>query len=147
MRIAVGLLTCLAAGTLTSAFGDPATPQPATTAAPAESAAERPAGQAPAATAPTAPAATAPAATAPADVAPAAPTAASRDELDQDTRHFLAEGFKPEMHGGQQLYCRKEIVVGSRLSAVKNCGTIKELKLNEQRAQSGMSDSQRQQGH
>lgn len=139
MRIAVGLLICLAAGTLTSAFGDPATPQPATTAAPAESAAERPAGQAPAATAPTA--------TAPADVAPAAPTAASRDELDQDTRHFLAEGFKPEMHGGQQLYCRKEIVVGSRLSAVKNCGTVKELKLNEQRAQSGVSDSQRQQGH
>jgi hypothetical protein len=128
MRIAVGLLTCLAAGALTCAFGDPATPPPATTPAPAASAAGKPTAQAPA-------------------VAPAAAAAASREELDQDTRHFLAEGFKPEIHGGQQLYCRKETVVGSRLSAVKNCGTIGELKLNEQRAKSGVYDAQRQQGH
>lgn len=139
MRIAVGLLTCLAAGALTSAFGDPATPQPATTVAPAESVAEKSDAQAPAALAP--------AAVAPAAAPPAAPAAASTEQLDQDTRHFLAEGFKPEMHGGQQLYCRKEIVVGSRLSAVKNCGTIAELKVSEQRAQSGVSDAQRQQGH
>lgn len=129
MRIAVGLLTCLAAGALTSAFGDPATPQPAATAASAESAAEKPSAQAPAAVAPT-------------TGAPAAPAAASKEELDQDTRHFLAEGFKPEMHGGQQLYCRKETVVGSRLSAVKNCGTLDELRVKEARAQSDVHQSQ-----
>jgi hypothetical protein len=132
MRIAVGLLACLAAGAMTAALADP------------------PSQTAPAAAAPAAPATPAPAATtsAPATsataAAPAAP-AAPKPELDKDTQHFLAEGFKPEMHGGEQVYCRKDTALGSRLAPVKNCGTIEQLKLNEQRSSSGVRDSQRQQ--
>lgn len=129
MRIAVGLLACLAVGALTSAFADP--PNEAQ-AAPA------------ARTAPSAPA-PATAATAPAPEAAAAQATAARAEIDRDTQHFLAEGYKPEMRGGEQVYCRKETALGSRLAPVKNCGTIEQLKLNEQKTKSGVYDAQRQQ--
>jgi hypothetical protein len=62
-----------------------------------------------------------------------------------DTRHFLAQGYKPEMHNGEQIYCRREIAFGSRLTPVKNCGTIEQLKLAEQRARTGVNDAQRNQ--
>jgi hypothetical protein len=74
-----------------------------------------------------------------------APAASGKAELDKDTQHFLAEGYKPEMHGGEQLYCRKETALGSRLAPVKSCGTIEQLKLAEQRTKQGVSDAQRQQ--
>jgi hypothetical protein len=49
------------------------------------------------------------------------------------------------MHGGEQIYCRKETALGSRLAPVKNCGTIEQLKLNEQKTKAGVYDAQRQQ--
>jgi hypothetical protein len=49
------------------------------------------------------------------------------------------------MHGGEQIFCRKETALGSRLAPVKNCGTIEQLKLNEQKTVSGVRDTQRQQ--
>jgi len=126
MRIAVGLLACLGAGALTFALADPSTEgAPTATAAPA----------APAATTP------APAANA----AAAAPVVTVKADIDKDTQHFLALGYKPEMRRGEQIYCRKETALGSRLTPVKNCGTIEQLKLNEQRTKSGVSDAQRQQ--
>ena len=131
MRIAAALLACLGAGALTSALADPA--------------ADAPPGK-PAAT--EAPAAAAPAASA----STAAPQPAASDrtvlnkaELDKDAQHFLAEGYKPEMHNGEQIYCKKETALGSRLTQVKNCGTIEQLKLAEQKTQAGVSDAQRQQ--
>ncbi|HLY51884.1 MAG TPA: hypothetical protein VKQ31_02635 [Steroidobacteraceae bacterium] len=60
-------------------------------------------------------------------------------------RHFLAEGFKPETRGGEEVYCRKEHAIGSRINTVKHCGTIKELKLMEQQTRKGVEESQRQQ--
>jgi hypothetical protein len=130
MRIAVVLLACLAAGALTSASADP---QNEAQAAPAAS------------TAPRAPApAAAPATSAP-DAPAAAQAAAVKAEIDRDTQHFLAEGYKPEMHGGEQIFCRKETALGSRLAPVKNCGTIEQLKLNEQKTANGVRDTQRQQ--
>jgi hypothetical protein len=130
MRIAVVLLACLAAGALTSAFADP---QNEAQAAPAAS------------TTRSAPApAAAPATSAP-DAAAAAQAAVAKAEIDRDTQHFLAEGYKPEMHGGEQIFCRKETALGSRLAPVKNCGTIEQLKLNEQRTANGLRDTQRQQ--
>jgi len=128
MRIAVALLACLGAGALTSAFADPQSE-----AKPAASAAQS--APAPAATA-------APAATPAPDAAAAA---AAKAGLDVDTRHFLALGYKPEMRGGEQVYCRKETALGSRLAPVKNCGSIEQLKLAEERAKSGVFDAQRQQ--
>ena len=130
MRIAVVLLACLAAGAVTSAFADP---QNEAQAAPAAS-------NAPSAPAPAA----APATSAP-DAAAAAQAAAAKAEIDRDTQHFLAEGYKPEMHGGEQIFCRKETALGSRLAPVKNCGTIEQLKVNEQKTTNGVRDAQRQQ--
>jgi len=130
MRIAVGLLACLAASAVTTALADPASEA----ASPAPAA---PAAQAAAATA----SAPAPSATAAAAAAPAA----AKPELDKDTQHFLAEGFKPEMHHGEQVYCRKNAALGSRVNQVKTCGTIEQLKVNEREAKSNVSDMQRSQ--
>lgn len=135
MRFAVGLLACLGAGALTSAVADPqveAQAAPAPTAAPAASAT----------------ATSAPAAADAADVAAAkaaAAAAAAKAELDKNTQHFLAMGYKPEIRGGEQIYCRKETALGSRLAPVKNCGTIEQLKLAEQQIKAGVYDAQRQQ--
>jgi hypothetical protein len=132
MRIAAGLLASLAAGAVTIALADPPTeaaPAPAQQAAPAAASTAASTAAAPAAAA-------TPAASA---------TPAAKPEIDKDTQHFVAEGYKPEMHGGEQVYCRKETALGSRLAPVKNCGTIEQLKLNEKRSQAGVADAQRQQ--
>jgi len=135
MRFAVGLLACLGAGALTSALADP---QVEAQSAPQQtSAAAAPAPAAPAARA-------AEAASVASAKAPATP-AAAKPELDKDTQHFLAEGYKPEMRAGEQIYCRRETALGSRLTPVKNCGTIEQLKLAEQQTKSGVFDAQRQQ--
>jgi hypothetical protein len=133
MRFVVGLLACLSAGALTSALADPPADQPAT--APAAAAA-----------APTAPAASA-APASPAAAATATPAAApaARPAIDFDTQHFVANGYKPEMRHGEQVYCKRETALGSRVNAVKTCGTIAELKLMEQRTKQGLQDTQRQQ--
>ena len=136
MRFAVGLLACLGAGALTSALADPqieAQAAPAATAAPAVSAPATPTQAA------------APDAAAAAAQAAAAQAAAARVQLDKETQHFVTEGYKPEMRGGEQVYCKRETVLGSRLTPVKYCGTIEELKLAEDRAKQGVSAAQRQQ--
>jgi len=122
MRIAVGLLAVLSAGAVTLALADPPTDAaPATTAA-----------------------STAPAPAATTDAA-ASRAAAEKAELDKDTQHFLAQGYKPEIRNGEQIYCKRETALGSRLTPVKNCGTIGQLRLAEQKTQSGVFDAQRQQ--
>ena len=127
MRITAGLLACLAAGVLSSALADPSTDTaPAAPATPNASAAQATKADDAAAQA-------------------AAKAAAEKAELDLDTRHFLAEGYKPEMHNGEQVFCRKETALGSRLAPLKNCGTIEQLKLAEQKSKAGVYDAQRQQ--
>ena len=121
MRIAVGLLAVLSAGALTLALADPPTDAAAATTA----------------------ASTAPAPAAAIDAT--AQAAAAKAEIDKDTRHFLAEGYKPEMRGGEQIYCKRETALGSRLTPVKNCGTIEQLRLAEQNTKAGVFDAQRQQ--
>jgi hypothetical protein len=138
MRIAVALLACLGASALTSALADPQTEAQS---GPEQSSA--PAAPAPAAPAPAAAASSSDAAAA--SAAPATKAATAKPELDKDTQHFLAEGYKPEMRGGEQIYCRRETALGSRLTPVKNCGTIEQLKLAEQQTKSGVYDAQRQQ--
>jgi hypothetical protein len=49
------------------------------------------------------------------------------------------------MRHGEQLYCKREDVLGSRVNAQKTCGTLEELKLMEQRTRQGLKDTQRQQ--
>lgn len=94
--------------------------------------------------------ATSPGAAAPAPAAPAgtpAPdqTVLIKAQLDRDTQHFLAEGYKPEMRNGEQIYCKKETALGSRLTPLKRCGTIEQLKLSEQAAKANVFDVQRSQ--
>ena len=143
MRIAVGLLLCLGAGSMTSALADPPT-KPSPAAAPAQAEAAAPCKCAPtAASAPSSP--DAPAAQAAENKDAAAQAAAAKAAIDKDTQHFLAQGYKPEMRSGEQVYCRKDTAIGSRLTPVKNCGTIEQLKLAEQKTKAGVFDAQRQQ--
>ena len=138
MRIAVGLLAWLTASGPTSALADP--PTQAAAAATTTQAA-------PAAPAPPTSAATPNPESEAAAKQVANQEAVAKAELDKDTQHFLAEGYRPEMRRGDQIYCRKETALGSRLSPVKNCGTIEQLKLAEQKSKSGVYDAQRQQTH
>jgi hypothetical protein len=120
MRIVVGVMACLGAGALTSALADP----------PTDTQGDKPAATAAAPAASPAPASASQAAS---SDAAAARAAAAKAQLDRDTRHFLAEGYKPEMHRGEQIYCRKENVLGSRVTAMKDCGTIEQLRVREER--------------
>jgi hypothetical protein len=49
------------------------------------------------------------------------------------------------MHRGEQVYCRKDATLGSRVNQVKTCGTIEQLKVIESQAKSSVSDAQRAQ--
>ena len=129
MRIAVGLLAVLSAGALTSALADPPTDAQSAPAA---------------ATAPAAPAASTAPATA-TDTAAAKTAPPEKPAVDPDVMHFMQEGYKPEMRHGQELYCKKEVVLGSRLNAQKTCGTIAELRLLERRTRLDVEQSQQRQ--
>jgi len=129
------------------AFADPEASSPSATPA-------TPASAAPAATA-TAPATTpAPAAAAAAahPATSAAPAAAEHPaveidapSMDQLEKHFLAEGYKIEMHSGEKYFCRREEQVGSRLGSAKQCSTAQQLAFTEKDAQRQAQDAQRQQ--
>lgn len=102
MRLIVGVLACVAASAVTLAVADP----------------------------PPAPAA-APSATASATPTPAAtPAAASATPVVDDDRALRAAGYKPQMKGGQKMWCRKEeVTTGTRLSRDKeSCNTPEALK-------------------
>jgi len=133
MRFAVGLLACTGAVSLALADDPPAAPA----SAPAP----------PAASALAAASASAAATAAPASAAQSATTAASaaKPAVDKDVEHFTQEGFKPEMRHGQELYCRRETALGSRLTAMKTCGTIEELKAKEQRTRDDLQQAQQRQ--
>jgi hypothetical protein len=136
MRFAIGALACAAA--VNVALADPPSP-PASP--PAAASASTPAA--------TSSPATSTSTAAPAQsAAPAESTAAatkSAVDRDKDIEHFTQEGFKPEMRHGQELYCRKDTVIGSRLASQKTCGTIDELKLMEMQSRSNMEQAQQRQ--
>jgi hypothetical protein len=62
-------------------------------------------------------------------------------------KHFLAEGYKEEMHNGEKLFCRREQPMGSRLGAAKTCGTAEQLAANEREAQAAYQRGQTQQNN
>lgn len=122
MRIAVGLLACLGAGALSSALADPPTETPpGATAAPSAAPAAAPS----AATTASPPA-----------------TKAAAAEIDPREKHFLSEGYKPEMHNGVKLFCRREEVLGSRLAAGKICATPERLERIEAEARQAVEHVQ-----
>ncbi|MGP8032826.1 MAG: hypothetical protein ACLPQ6_01680 [Steroidobacteraceae bacterium] len=133
MRFAAGLLALAGAVNLALAEEPPAAP------------ASVPA--APAASAPAAAATPAAAAAIPASAAQSSTTAAAatKPAVDKDIQHFMQEGFKPQMRRGQEIYCRKELAIGSRLAPQSTCGTIEELKLMERQTRSDMEQAQQRQ--
>lgn len=133
MRSVVGLLTCAALVQL--ALADP--PADVPSASPAAGAQQAPAASTSEKATPGAAQSAPPAAVASAQKPTEAPS-------DEDTRHFLAMGYRPEMRGHEQIYCHKETVLGSRITWIKHCGTITELKLEEQQARSSVEAGQRQ---
>ena len=135
MRFAVGVLICLNLGAVSLAVADPSAPSPApATGAPAADAAAP-------AVAPATPPASAPAAA----PATAAATSAAKSALDADEKHFISEGYKPEMRNGQKVFCRREQVLGSRLGEAKHCATIEQLKVSEQESKDVTEQVQRTQ--
>jgi hypothetical protein len=134
-------LVCVGAAGISAAVADPGTPPttPAATSAPAPATAPKQAAPAPAAPA--------------ADAASGAPAADSKStvlvqgkaEEDALEKHFLAEGYKMEMHNGEKLFCRREQQLGSRLGDHKNCGTAEQLNFTEQEAQAAVQRGQMQQ--
>jgi hypothetical protein len=129
MRLAVGTIACLGLLALTPVFADPpAQPQAS------------PSTSAPSTSAPSAPA------TAPTDqAAAAAADAAKAAEVSAKEKHFLSEGYKPEMHGGEKMFCRRQGDLGSRLSSHKICGTVDQLDAAERETQADVEQAQRQQ--
>ena len=126
MRIVVGMLACAGAMNLAVADDPPTAPASSATAAAAS-----------------APAASSSTATA---TAPAQATAeAAKAAVDRDVQHFTQEGFRPEMRHGQELYCRRETALGSRLTPLKTCGTIEELKAMERRTKNDVEQAQQRQ--
>jgi hypothetical protein len=124
MRLVVSVLACVGVGGMSLALADPpANPAPAT-----------PATAQPAASAPV------PAAKA---QTPTVDVDAQKD--DQLEKHFLAEGYKLEMHNGQKYFCRREEELGSRLGAQKQCATAQQLKSNEDESRAAVERGRMQQ--
>jgi hypothetical protein len=60
-------------------------------------------------------------------------------------KRLRTAGYKPEMINGEQLWCRREIALGSRLNAQKSCGTAKSLGLSVQETQDRFRATQNKQ--
>jgi hypothetical protein len=90
--------------------------------------------------------------TVPASPVAAAPTttaaAAARapgPAIDPEEKRLLAAGYKVELRHGEKVYCRREEILGTRLGAVKNCGTAAELRVTVQETRDRIEQVQRQQ--
>jgi hypothetical protein len=133
MRLMVSVLACAGAGGMSVALADP----PANS-APTTTAAAQPAAAA-TASSPAASAAT------PADKVPSPTVNVEAQKEDVLEKHFLAEGYKLEMHNGQKYFCRTEEELGSRLGGHKSCGTAQQLQTTERDAQAAYQRGQAQQ--
>lgn len=89
--------------------------------------------------------ATAPSPAEAATSAAAEPGEAKTDEANNEKRLYAA-GYRPEMQNGVRLWCRKELTLGSRLAAQKNCGTADSLAQSVQQNQRQIDDAQRKTG-
>jgi len=78
---------------------------------------------------------------------PAESAAAQPERVDADSRKRLyAAGYRPEIQNGVRLWCRRELTLGSRLTAQKNCGTAESLAQAMQQNQRQIDDAQRRAG-
>ena len=126
MKTMVAMLALLVAGGLSVVSADPAAPAAAATPAPAaqNSPAEDSSDHSSAKPV-SAPAATAenPAAAAAKPVASSAPKERAEEQL------LRNQGYKLTMVNGQEMYCRREAPLGSRLGSTVHCVTVQEAEL------------------
>ncbi len=115
MRRIAGTLALVYVGWLGVALADPpaATPARSVAASPPSTTAAQP---------------TAPASTpAPAKPAPNATSAPSAQAPDPREQQLISAGYRPQMHNGQKVFCKREGVLGSRTEFVMRCGTVEQL--------------------
>jgi hypothetical protein len=142
MRLVVYVLACAAIGAMSVALADP----PATPAAAATTTSQAPA------TNPATPSQSASSTSAPSEAAKGAKTSSdvvveSTAELDSLEKHFIAEGYKMEMHHGEKLFCRREEETGSHLGGQKVCNSAVQLQANERDARRALDKSSMQQNN
>jgi hypothetical protein len=143
MRFVVGVLALLGVAGSSPALADPAPPDPAATPA-APAAAANASGSTPVQAAPSVNAA-APAAPAPqaATQAPATAAAAAAPAVDPREQRLLSQGYRPQMHEGQKLFCKRQPVSGSRTEVVMRCGTVEQLVGETQLSREATEQAQR----
>ncbi len=129
MRCVSVVMSCLAVGAFSTA--------PAQTASPVAPAPSTQASTPPATAAPAATAATAAPSASTAAAAPAAPTVYPMD------KQMISKGYKPEMHGSERVYCRKEDQIGTHLPPVKTCVTAEQAAINARDAKEYTENAQR----
>jgi len=127
----------LAQGSYSLADGPPTAPAPAAT-APATTPARGDEATAPHN-------ASSPPATEAAPAAAAEPAEPKKDEAGDEKRLYAA-GYRPEIQNGVQMWCRRELTLGSRLASQKNCGTIQSLAQSMRQNQHQIDDAQRKTG-
>lgn len=141
MRGTLGILACVVVGGTSLLRADPpVTPSaPSAASAPATPQVARPATSAAPSVAPAAEAAATADAAAkttehPTSAAPAANAEAAViiEADDAEAKRLRAAGYRPEMVNGEQIWCRRENTLGSRLDVQKTCGTAKSLALSVQ---------------
>ena len=123
------VLAMLGACGVSAALADPPTGPDA---APAAAAAAASATTAPVPSAPAASTTSTPSASAPAAPAAAAPAKETEAALE---KRLTNSGYKPRMHNGTKVWCKRQDELGSRLGAQEVCGTADELAHNVQRNQ------------
>ena len=67
---------------------------------------------------------------------------AADDEAAAQLKRFKAAGYKPEIHDGNVVFCRKETIMGSRFDK-KVCTTAHLLEEQMAQAQDTVSTAQR----
>lgn len=71
-------------------------------------------------------------------IAPATPTAVQPSSPDAEAI-YRSTGFRPEVHGGETLYCRDDSQTGSRLVTRHTCLTALQLKQYKEDAERNAS--------
>jgi hypothetical protein len=67
---------------------------------------------------------------------------AGDSEADKQLKRLKAAGYKPEVHGGEVVFCRKEAILGSRFEK-KMCNSAENLEQQMNNAQEMASQAQR----
>jgi hypothetical protein len=131
MRLMFGLLTCLCAYQGIQAL---AAEPPGPTSSSVQ----------PATTAIAAPAATAASSSSPAKTTAATTTAASppKEALDAAEKKLRSQGYKPEVHNGKTIYCRRETQLGSHFES-KTCSTPDQILRAQQDSKDAVDQMQR----